>query len=201
MTLQIDHIVHFIHRHPKEIVDILKEKGFKAIMGGQHEHWGTYNSLLYSKKSYIEFLSVENKEVANKSDNPLIQQLTNFIKYGEGLGQVCFRTNNILQLKEMLIDQGYSTSKIINGSRKREDGKMIRWKMLFITDECELPYPFFIEWEQTDMERLKDLSEQGLIDISDLSYQLSKNDQRLYQICFDPALGKRAFDLFGGCYR
>ncbi|MFE8699517.1 VOC family protein [Cytobacillus sp. FJAT-54145] len=163
MNLQLDHIVHFINRHPNEVVERLQQINVHAVMGGQHEQWGTFNSLLYLEKTYIEFLAIEDKEKAKESNNPLIKQLVREAERGEGVFQVCFRTDNISALKQMLEDKGFVASSIFEGSRKRSDGKIIQWKMLFVEDECPVSFPFFIEWNQSDHERLKDLKELGFI--------------------------------------
>lgn len=166
MNLALDHIVHFIKEHPNVAVEKWKMRGFHAVMGGSHEKWGTYNSLLYVGEAYIEYLTIENTEIAAKSANPLILQLVRDLTNGEGFGQICFRTNNMVDLKEQIENKGYQTYPIFNGSRKKQDGSIIRWKMLFIKDSSSLPYPFFIEWEQEDSARMKDLKDLGYLDES-----------------------------------
>ncbi|MDE3838936.1 VOC family protein [Bacillus methanolicus] len=163
MKLELDHVVHFLNRHPLEAVKLLKNHGYHAVMGGRHEHWGTHNSLFYNGLSYVEFLAIEDRQKANEADNPLVQQLINDIGKGEGVGQICLRTDNISVLQSTIRKRGFNTSDIFDGSRKREDGSVIRWKMLFILEKTFMPFPFFIEWEQTDEERLHDLKKLRMI--------------------------------------
>ncbi|WP_102275423.1 VOC family protein [Cytobacillus massiliigabonensis] len=181
MKLALDHIVHFIQQHPNVAVEEWVRHGFHAVMGGSHEKWGTYNSLLYVGDAYIEYLAIENAEIAAKSNNPLISQLIKDLTIGEGIGQICFRTNNMLDLKVELENKGCETYPIFNGSRKRQDGSTIRWKMLFIKNSSSLPYPFFIEWEQEDSVRMKELKELAYLDDrlvmhSIFSIQVAVND-------------------------
>ncbi|KAB2330236.1 VOC family protein [Cytobacillus depressus] len=164
MELQFDHIVHFIEGHPKKAIKEWQKQGIQGAMGGSHEKWGTYNSLLYARTSYIEFLAMENKVNAETCDNPLISQLVSDLHNGEGIGQICFRTTNIEKLKKELEEKGCSTLPIFPGSRKRQDGSIIHWKMLFIKGESTLPFPFFIEWGQSDEVRFKELKEMDMID-------------------------------------
>lgn len=164
MDIKLDHIVHFLNRHPIDAVHEWKKLGYHAVMGGSHEYWGTFNSLMYLSSAYIEFLAIENESIANHSNNLLISQLVKDLKNGEGIGQICFRTTNIEVIKQQLENNGYQTFPIFNGSRKRQDGKTIAWKMLFINEGSMLPYPFFIEWEQDDIERYNDLRNVGMID-------------------------------------
>ncbi|WP_177177332.1 VOC family protein [Bacillus sp. MUM 116] len=161
--LELDHIVHFINRDPAQAVYEWEKYGLKAILGGSHTKWGTYNSLLYFGLSYIEYLAVENMAVASKSENPLISQLLRDSKQFEGFGQICFRTDNILKLKEDLQKKGYHPTEIFDGKRLRDDGVLISWKMLFIQSDGPLPYPFFIQWSQGDLERLEDLKQNRLL--------------------------------------
>ncbi|WP_026583059.1 VOC family protein [Bacillus sp. J33] len=164
MEIKLDHIVHFVNGHPSEAVIAWKSHGFNAVMGGSHEKWGTYNSLLYIGHSYLEFLSIEAAKIAFQSDNPLIRQLAQELQKGEGIGQICFRTDNILQLKKDLEDKGCETYPIFHGSRKRKDGSIIKWKMLFIKDNPDYKYPFFIDWEKEDEIRFQELKQLGLLD-------------------------------------
>lgn len=164
MELQLDHIVHYIKRNPREAVEKWQDHRFQAVMGGSHEKWGTHNSLLYTGTSYIEYLAVEKEEIAKSSNNPLIIQLIHDLNRGEGIGQICFRTNDIMNVKTMLEQKGYNTFPIFPGSRKRDDGSIIKWKMLFINEILPMPFPFFIEWEQPEEERFLDLKQRGMID-------------------------------------
>lgn len=164
MDLQLDHIVHFLSDHPNKAIMEWKKLGYKAVMGGSHESWGTFNSLLYSSISYIEFLAVENQTIAEQSDNPLIIQLITDLRNGDGIGQICFRTKDIVMLKEQLKNKGITTFPIFHGCRKRHDGSMIRWKMLFMKEKASLPFPLFIEWEQMDEDRFEELKVLGMTD-------------------------------------
>ncbi|QED47875.1 VOC family protein [Cytobacillus dafuensis] len=164
MDLQLDHLVHFISDHPNKAVMEWKKLGYKAVMGGSHESWGTFNSLLYSSTSYIEFIAVENQTIAEQSDNPLIKQLITDLKNRDGIGQICFRTKDLVMMKEQLNKKGITTFPIFPGSRKRQDGSMIRWKMLFIKEKASFPFPFFIEWEQNDEDRFIELKALSVTD-------------------------------------
>ncbi|MBP2239738.1 hypothetical protein J2Z40_000291 [Cytobacillus eiseniae] len=164
MNIVLDHIVHFVKEHPKMAIKKWEERGYQAVMGGSHKNWGTFNSLLYVGDAYIEYLAIENKQIAAASDNPLIAQCVADLTNGEGLGQICFRTDNIIRLKEQLESKGCVTYPIFNGSRKRQDGSIINWKMLFIKNRNSLPYPFFIEWEQPDNSRMCELQKLGFLD-------------------------------------
>ncbi len=166
MDVKFDHLVHFLKNDPIEAVKKWAGLGYHTVIGGSHQYWGSMNSLLYLNSSYIEYLSIEDADKASHCDNPLISQLVSDIKKGEGFSQICFRTANLEKVKASLEEKGYTTFPIFNGSRKRKDGITIKWKMLFINENSELPSPFFIEWEQSDEERAKELKELKMVDPS-----------------------------------
>ncbi|KON88432.1 hypothetical protein AF332_17525 [Sporosarcina globispora] len=164
MNLLLDHLVHFIKGNPAEAVAKWRNFGYKAVFGGKHENWGTYNSLLYIGHSYLEFLSIEKKHIAADAENPLIKQLTEELPLGEGIGQICFRTSNIEELQVELVRKGFETLPIFEGSRMRQDGSILSWKMLFFKENPGYKYPFFIDWGAEDDRRFEELGNLGFID-------------------------------------
>ena len=44
----------------------------------------------------------------------------------------------------------FRTSGVLDAERRTADGQLRKWKMLFVDQPVlnELPYPFFIEWEE-----------------------------------------------------
>ena len=164
MNLALDHLVHFIKADPSEAAARWRNEGYKAVLGGSHENWGTYNSLLYIGQSYLAFLSIEKNHIAADAENPLINQLTDELPLGDGLGQLCFRTSNIEDLRIELKKKGFETLPIFKGSRKRQDGSMLSWKMLFFKENPDYKYPFFIDWGVEDDRRFEELRHLGFID-------------------------------------
>lgn len=164
MRLTFDHLVHFIQRSPKEASEQFVQAGFHAGAGGRHASWGTWNSLSYFGLSYVEFLAVEREELARQSDNPLIGQWFDDEKTGEGLAQIALRTSEMDNWAEHFHSQGLLVTGPFEGSRTRDDGTTLRWRMLFVSDEgTSLLPPFLIEWQQTDEERIEDLTKRSII--------------------------------------
>ncbi|OHR71544.1 hypothetical protein HMPREF3291_24295 [Bacillus sp. HMSC76G11] len=174
MEFKLDHIVHFVDRHPLESANLFIKQDLKAVMGGRHENWGSHNSLCYfSDLAYLEFLAVEDRKKANGTKNPLIHRLLK--QPDEGLGQIAIRTDRIEAVKEELNEKGLETGEVIEASRKREDGSLLEWKMLFIQQSDEdCPLPFFIQWKQTDDERKQDLHKNGALSDLNLDVSISK---------------------------
>lgn len=159
--LELDHVVYCSDASPVENVNNYDH----TVVGGQHKQWGTSNALMYTRNSYIEYLSVHDKECAAKSTHPLPTLLLHDLKHGAGWGTICFRTNDIDALNKRFIIDGWQTSGVINAERETSSGFTRRWKMLFIDQEVskELPYPFFIQWEESLENRMKSLKEDGTI--------------------------------------
>ncbi|WP_336882129.1 VOC family protein [Priestia koreensis] len=158
MKLSFDHLVHFSH-HPKEAMTQLKEHGIHVVQGGQHEKWGTYNTLAYFGLPYIEWLGMKDSSLAQTvSDNELIKKFVRDYSKGSHFGTFAVRTDNMSELKERLQSYGYKTTGPVSGSRRTENGQLLEWSMLFVQETTtDLEMPFFIQWGQDDDERLQSL--------------------------------------------
>ncbi|WP_422122138.1 VOC family protein [Planococcus sp. X10-3] len=158
--MKFDHVVHFIDRSPEDAVSFWNQQNLHAVVGGRHEKWGTRNALFYGKDSYIEWLALENRMIAESACHPLTKLL---LHNGAGFGTVCFRTSSIAEVNTRLKGAGFQTSGILDGSRQTAEGKLIEWKMLFVNEEpsARLPNPFFIEWNETEEERYEGLKAAG----------------------------------------
>lgn len=161
----LDHVVHFIDEEPKDAAALWKEHGFHSAIGGQHIDWGTHNALLYMKNCYIEWLAVEKAEVAENAAHPLTQLL---LHDKIGFGTFCIRITEIDSLDDRLKRDGFETSGVLDANRKTADGRLIRWKMLFINETVSdrLPCPFFIQWEEDDGSRYEGLRATGALNSS-----------------------------------
>ncbi|WP_081657947.1 VOC family protein [Sporosarcina ureae] len=165
LTMKLDHLVYFTQNDVQSIVNEQRAKGNPAVVGGKHEDWGTENALLYADNVYIEWLTVEDEDKARiaAEEQPLIAQYFHDRPYGDGWATVCFSVEDMEQWKDELDNKGFTTTKILKASRKTENGELLRWKMLFIEQSVsnELPYPFFIEWEEPEAKRQARLAKTG----------------------------------------
>lgn len=144
--LAIDHIV-IASRNPEQEAQAYVEKhGIIALEGGRHEEWGTYNYLAYfQNKSYIEWIGVFDEELARKSDNPLIRQTVNFLdEEKSGIINYALRTSKLDEYIAYFEANNIEYAGPFPGSRKKVDGSMLTWRMLF--PKGEKPFPFLIEW-------------------------------------------------------
>lgn len=174
--MYLDHIVHSVTKKPLVVIEDWNKKGIHAVVGGQHTQWGTYNALLYTKTSYIEWLAVEHEEVAKNANHPLINLMLHDLKTsGAGFNTICIRTTGIENFSEQLEKQGIKTSGVLHAERKTTSGLVRKWKMLFVKEEISdaLPSPFFIEWEESDEDRYRLLHEDGTIEKSNLELSIT----------------------------
>lgn len=162
--MKLDHVVYFTQKDLQSITAEQQKLGNHAVPGGRHEQWGTANVLYYTANGYIEWLALQDREKAQQTDQPLVQQLLHDEPYGDQFAAVCFSVQHIEDWKEQLDNKGFKTTAVFPASRKTADGHILRWKMLFIDEPIsnELPYPFFIEWEQTEEQRFAQLEQQGV---------------------------------------
>ncbi|QUW23794.1 VOC family protein [Sporosarcina sp. Marseille-Q4063] len=163
--IKLDHVVYFTEKSPDDVVNEQEKMGWHAVIGGSHEKWGTHNALMYVGNAYIEWLSVENKNIAEKSDHQLVNLLLRDVPDGEAWGTICLTVDDIESFDMKIRARGYQTSGAIQAERKTASGDIRKWKMLFVDQQpsANLPLPFFIEWEKDDEERFNELREDGTI--------------------------------------
>lgn len=176
MQMKLDHVVYFTAKTPQQTVAEQREIGRHAVIGGRHEQWGTHNTLLYVKNAYVEWLSVERRDVAEGVNHPLTSLLLHDLQDGEGWGTICLSVDDLEQFNEEIENKGFSTSGVIAAERRTADGQLRKWKMLFVDQPIsnELPMPFFIEWEEAEEVRFAKLREDGTIAADDQELEITE---------------------------
>ncbi|QWU17216.1 Glyoxalase-like domain-containing protein [Paenibacillus sophorae] len=159
-----DHLVHYVNNLDQP-VEIFREHGLVAFKGGSHTEWGTYNSLSYFGLTYIEFLGIENLELAKATEhNRVVKDAVDTLPEHEVLSRVVIRTDDIEEMAASLEAAGLSLSPIMDGKRLDNKGRLIEWRMMTIDgDFGGLVYPFIIQWKGSDEERLDRLTSSGII--------------------------------------
>lgn len=160
-----DHTVHYVNNLDRAI-DIFKENGLIAFHGGSHTDWGTYNALSYFGLTYIEFLGIEDEDLVEKTDttNVIVKEAPVFLPENEGFGRIALRTNDIDAVYEALKEKGLDLNPIIDGRRMNAQGQLIEWRMMTINGDFQgILYPFIIQWNGNDEERLSAMKKSGVI--------------------------------------
>lgn len=155
--LALDHLVFAGHNVESMSAEYANNFNLKAVFGGHHENWGTYNYLAYfSNNAYIEWLGIENDNIANQSGSPLINHLTYHLNNKQvGLFQFALGTNKLDDYLVHFKESNIPFTGPYYGSRKLANNKTITWRMLFPTyDHTKETLPFLIEWDQPESERV-----------------------------------------------
>lgn len=165
MSLQFDHFVH-LTPDPLKAAEAFQKLGLHAVQGGKHENLGTYNTLSYFDLSYVELIGIFDEQLVKEAGSVKYSLRDTFIENNlqSGPQRIALRSNNLQQLAERFKTLGLEVNGPTDFSRKRPDGTLVTWKLLFAGKQDEsLRLPFFIEWDEKDNERRTDLTERGVI--------------------------------------
>lgn len=146
--LALDHIIIPSHNPQQAAEEFAAQHSIHITKGGRHADWGTFNYLAYFQNNvYIEWIGIEQMDLAEKSNNPLIQQIVRALENSiERPIQYALRTRQMDQYIEHLGAMNLPYSGPVTGSRKRPDGSLLEWRMLFPLSPTKHPFPFLIEW-------------------------------------------------------
>lgn len=148
--LALDHIVIAGNNAETASAEYGNQFTIKAIKGGEHADWGTYNYLSYfSNDSYLEWLGVTDLAKAKQAENPLIQHFVHTIENeSPGPFQFALRTSQMDAYVTHFQNERIPYSGPFAGERTKPDGTVLKWRMLFpMYNYTEEMLPFLIEWE------------------------------------------------------
>ncbi|AUJ30357.1 VOC family protein [Liquorilactobacillus hordei] len=167
-NLNWDHTM--ISTNDDEAVAIqLNRAGLSFKAGGEHKRWGTGNYLGYFGLNYIELITVSNEEKAKtikrEDGSAVYDAIRDYFAGKERFNTIAIRSDNIEETHEYLVNENFPVSDIEEGQRITPDGELIKWKIFFINDviDNDFPYPFFIQWKGTDVQREESLRNKGII--------------------------------------
>lgn len=146
--LALDHIVIAALDADTTRKQFTLDTGYHTYQGGKHENWGTYNYLSsFENQCYIEWLSVFDDSKAGQSENPLISHVASQLNNKqEGIAQIAFRTTKIDTWLYYYREMGIPFQGPFKGSRRKPDGPLIAWQMVFPLAPSGKSMPFLIEW-------------------------------------------------------
>lgn len=187
----LDHIVHFVDR-PEVAMERLIEQGLHVVNGGRHEQWGTYNTLCYFDLTYIELIGIYDEgkfELAVKEPYTLHETYEKNHRQN-GFLRIALRTSTIEEDAKAFHKAGFEVFGPERFSRKRPDGSVVSWQLLHIGKQnSEMDYPFFIQWDLTDEERLQEMKELGILAKHD------EGDLQIAEVSYLVANLKPAYEL------
>lgn len=141
--LAIDHAIIAVTDPATWATQLRERTGLAGVPGGRHEGTGTGNWIVPLGDSYLELMTVVDRDEAEASE--LGQWVLDQTRNGDRLAAVCLRTDAIDDLAAQL----GRTPEVM--SRRTEDGIELRWRLLGLDAALsEERLPFFIEWDVDD---------------------------------------------------
>jgi hypothetical protein len=164
MSLIFDHLVHYV-RDPNEAIRLSREIGLHAVEGGRHERRGTHNALCHFDLSYIEWIGIYDRHLADQNRVPhSVLHTISRASFREGLVRVALRTDRIDEDAEHYVKLGFEVIGPVDASRRRLDGSVVRWKQLYLAHPDQpFALPFLIQWEDREARRREDLTARNVI--------------------------------------
>lgn len=139
-----------------EAIEKYTSLGFEVFPGGRHERRGTHNALIrFSGVDYIELLGVYDPEKAVQSglNGRTLAEFTR--DRAGGLAGHCHATDDIEEEAARMRESGLDMVGPFEMRRARPDGRALTWRLLVPEDiPWRRRWPFFIEWDNPDKERL-----------------------------------------------
>lgn len=165
VQLHWDHTIQFTN-NLDDAIALFGTYGLIAAKGGKHKQWGTSNALLYFDLSYIEFLNIFDWDLAKQAEpgNRVTYDAVRYLPQEQRLNFVAIRSTNIQENYDEFKEKGLPVGPLMDGKRLDTQGKLIEWKMFTIDKDTDgVAYPFFIQWQGADAERIVSLKSSGVI--------------------------------------
>jgi catechol 2,3-dioxygenase-like lactoylglutathione lyase family enzyme len=131
--MQLDHIIVAV-RDLDQAMDDYRTLGFTVFFGGQHAGGKTHNALIcLADGSYIELIAPT--DPANPPDD------SPYLGPGRGFAGYALLADNMDAQAKALKAQGFPILGPLPGGRKRADGQLLAWRILFLEGSLS---PFLI---------------------------------------------------------
>ena len=160
MISSVDHIIIAIKNLDQAIYDYEKILGIAPCWKGKHNELGTENALFNFENTYLELLSPCDAGPGTEFINSLLAEK------GDHLAGIALGTKNIEQVKEVLNKDGYGVEISSGEATSERDGKIRRWKNIFLPNTLSRELFIFIiehtegslqKYENQDASKVKKL--------------------------------------------
>jgi hypothetical protein len=123
--------------------------GLQGAAGGRHPNVGTANVIVPLGLQYLELIAVVDQEEAASSR--LGARVATALREGRTFVAWALRTEDLDAVRSRLQAAGWELPPIAEGSRKRPDGQVLRWRTQDVGAGTEpSAIPFVIEWRVPD---------------------------------------------------
>jgi hypothetical protein len=126
-----------------------EQYGLEAIPGGRHPKVGTANMIVPLGRQYLELIAVADPPEAAASR--LGRRVTRALAEGRMFVDWAIRTGSMDAIRGKLLAAGWNLPPVGEGSRRRPDGQLLRWRTQDVdAGAAPTPLPFVIEWDVPD---------------------------------------------------
>lgn len=141
--LVIDHLMWIVPDLDQGVAELERLSGFTARAGGAHAGRGTRNALLsFEGGQYLEILAPDPAQAVENAQTAALRSLT-----APRLSTFCCRGVPLPEVAQRAQAAGLQTSGPLDYERRRPDGVLLRWQLLFLEGHAFGPLlPFFIDW-------------------------------------------------------
>jgi extradiol dioxygenase family protein len=125
-------------------IDLVEKRlGVRAAIGGVHPGRGSRNALLsFGDRQYLEIIAPDPAQPRSNDVRQLYK-----IESPRLIGWAA-HVDDMDALARQLTSANVAFDPPRPGSRKRPNGQVLRWKLLFLRDDQSGLLPFFIEWDK-----------------------------------------------------
>ncbi len=138
MISSVDHLIIAVKDLDQAISDYEKILGITPCWKGKHSELGTKNALFNFENTYLELLSPCDAGPGTEFINTLLAE------NGDHLAGIALGTQNIEHTKEALKKNGYAVEISSGEAVNEKDGKIRRWKNIFLPNALSRELFIFI---------------------------------------------------------
>lgn len=143
--LALDHLVYAVPHFADGVAQMNKRLGVTATPGGQHLGLGTRNALVnIGNGAYLEIVGPDPEQPP--PENGYFFNVDRLAQ--AGLVAWAVKTSDISATVEQAKRLGYDCGSIIDMSRQKPDGTLLKWRLTLPTMSMPI-LPFFIDWLDT----------------------------------------------------
>jgi hypothetical protein len=141
--LWLDHVVLAVADLDAAAERLRRKHGLDSAPGGRHPGWGTRNRIVPLGEGYLELIGVADRDEAARS--AFGRSVLERTDRGDGWLTLCAATDDLEAVARRL------GLEVMDGSRERPDGTVLRWRSAGLEDPRRAPWmPFFIQWVAAD---------------------------------------------------
>ena len=156
MISRFDHCIIALQNLESSSQHLGEALGLSIYPGGRHSGLGTENSIARFGLDYLEFLGIYDRAEVLAAGIKRASLLDFLAEREGGLLAYCLAVTDIEGLAEQFRSTGLEALGPYSMERLRPDGLLLRWRLLVPGGTAwRKVWPFFIEWEMPDDERLR----------------------------------------------